>query len=118
MAATTAGKHLVGHIIKKSTINPHAYRVMCPTLFLDRYLLKYFRKPSSFWALDPQKQCGIGDIVVIDQLKDRHSVQITHQIQSILFKTGAVVDPITGKQCCGTKFVDTAIRDKVLEQLS
>ncbi|CAI9719848.1 28S ribosomal protein S17, mitochondrial [Octopus vulgaris] len=116
--AATLRKNLVGHIVKRSTVNPHAYKVQCLKLGLDKYLLKYFNKRSSYWALDPQKICDIGDIVVIDRLKERPTVQITHQIQSMMFKNGAVVDPITGKLCAGTKFVDMEIREKLLNKPS
>lgn len=40
MAATTVGKYLVGVIVKRSTVDSHAFRVRCLRLILDEHLKK------------------------------------------------------------------------------
>lgn len=50
----------------------------------------------------------IGDIVMIENQEGVSKVKVTHQVDSIIFKLGRVMDPLTGRQCRGMDFVDEA----------
>jgi len=47
-----------------------------------------------------------GDIVVITQLPKPMNQVVTHRVSDMLYKCGAVVDPLTGKLCHGTNYAE------------
>ncbi|KAB0804961.1 hypothetical protein PPYR_01931 [Photinus pyralis] len=71
---------------------------------LDTNLLMYFRKVDFVYALDPEKKCKTGDIVLIEKCPEQLTRLITHKINQIVYPLGDVVDPLTGKRVVGGKF--------------
>ena len=53
----------------------------------------------------------IGDLVLVQQLATKPRVEITHHLKEIVFRTGAIVEPITGKRCRGTEYIDEQSRN-------
>lgn len=68
--------------------------------------MQYFNKRKDYWALEKDVKCNIGDFVLIEELDERVSPRTRYEIKETVFKLGAVVDPITGRRCRGTEFVD------------
>uniref|UniRef100_A0A023F7Z1 Putative mitochondrial ribosomal protein s17 n=1 Tax=Triatoma infestans TaxID=30076 RepID=A0A023F7Z1_TRIIF len=80
------------------SLKPNASKFCVSTMELDPNLLMYFRKMSYVYALDPEKKCKTGDIVLIEELPQKITKLITHQVKEIVFPLGDIVDPLTGKK--------------------
>ncbi|KAJ7398658.1 28S ribosomal protein S17, mitochondrial [Pitangus sulphuratus] len=66
----------------------------------------FFNKRKTYFAHDPLQQCVVGDIVLLKALPERRSKHVKHELAEIVFKVGNVIDPITGKPCAGTRFLE------------
>ena len=75
------------------------------------YCFQYFPQEDEKWAIDTKSSAEIGDIVLIKGLKDILHPELRHEIDSIVFKHGATVDPVTGRPCRGTEYVDAEERE-------
>jgi len=67
-------------------------------------LLMYFKKDSYIFAHDPNKLCKSGDVVLVKELPQKLTRQITHSVERVVFNYGDVVDPITGKNVVVGKY--------------
>lgn len=82
------------------------------------FILQYFNHPEEFWAAEtPEVPCKVGDIVKIEELSDRVTPTVTHQVCEHVFKIGEVVDPVTGRKCRATSFIDESMREKIKSEL-
>ncbi|NXB99763.1 RT17 protein, partial [Alectura lathami] len=97
-------KWIVGKVI--GTKMQKTAKVRVTRLVLDPYLLKFFNKRKTYFAHDPLQQCVVGDIVLLKALPERRSKHVKHELAEIVFKVGNVIDPITGKPCAGTRFLE------------
>uniref|UniRef100_A0A4P6D9Q5 Putative mitochondrial ribosomal protein s17 rhodnius neglectus n=2 Tax=Rhodnius TaxID=13248 RepID=A0A4P6D9Q5_RHOPR len=79
-------------------VKPNASKFCVSTMELDENLLMYFRKVSYIYAIDPEKKCKTGDIVLIEELPQKLTKLITHKVSEIIYPLGDVVDPLTGKK--------------------
>lgn len=70
------------------------------------FLPQFFNKRKTYFAHDPLQQCVVGDIVLLKALPERRSKHVKHELAEIVFKVGNVIDPITGKPCAGTRFLE------------
>ncbi|XP_063809845.1 small ribosomal subunit protein uS17m [Pseudophryne corroboree] len=103
--ATMHANWIVGKVI--GTKMKKTAKVRVTRLVLDSYLLKYYNKRKTYFAHDAQEQCTVGDIVLLKALPERRSKHVKHELSEIIFKVGRVVDPLTGKSCAGTKFLES-----------
>lgn len=103
--ASVQAKWIVGKVIGTSMAKTAKVRVT--RMVLDNYLLKYYNKRKTYFAHDAQKQCTVGDVVLLKALPERRSKHVRHELAEIIFKVGRVVDPLTGKLCAGTKFQES-----------
>ena len=58
---------------------------------------------------DPESQTKAGDILMIRPFTDRYSAHIraTHELQEVLFPSGYIIDPVSGRRCRGLEFMKT-----------
>ncbi|KAM9320083.1 small ribosomal subunit protein uS17m [Gastrophryne carolinensis] len=98
-------KWIVGKVI--GTKMAKTAKVRVTRKVLDNYLLKYFNKRKTYFAHDPQQQCTVGDIVLLKALPEKRSKHVNHELAEIIYKVGRVVDPLTGKLCAGSKFLES-----------
>ncbi|XP_050008761.1 28S ribosomal protein S17, mitochondrial-like [Alexandromys fortis] len=84
-------------------------RVRATRLVLDPYLLKYFNKWKTYFAHDAHQQCSLGDTVLLGALPVTRSKHVKHELAEIIFKVGGVIDPITGKPCAGTAYLESPL---------
>ncbi|XP_051847976.1 28S ribosomal protein S17, mitochondrial [Antechinus flavipes] len=103
-------KWVVGKVI--GTAMQKTAKVQVNRLVLDPYLLKYFNKRKTYFAHDALEQCTIGDIVLLRALAVPRAKHVKHELAEIVFKVGRVIDPITGKPCAGTKYLESPISSK------
>lgn len=52
------------------------------------------------------EQCTVGDIVLLKALPERRTKHVQHELAEIVFKVGAVVDPLTGKKVAGPEYLE------------
>ncbi|KAM9002015.1 28S ribosomal protein S17, mitochondrial [Sarcophilus harrisii] len=103
-------KWVVGKVI--GTAMQKTAKVQVNRLVLDPYLLKYFNKRKTYFAHDALEQCTIGDIVLLRALPVPRAKHVKHELAEIVFKVGRVIDPITGKPCAGTEYLESPISSK------
>ncbi|XP_075054176.1 small ribosomal subunit protein uS17m [Mixophyes fleayi] len=96
---------IVGKVI--GTKMKKTAKVRVTRMVLDSYLLKYYNKRKTYFAHDAEQQCTVGDIVLLKALPERRSKNVKHELSEIIFKVGRVVDPLTGKLCAGSKFLES-----------
>lgn len=70
-----------------------------------------------FRAIDNEFRSSVGDIVLIRQLGIPKGHSITHQVEEVIYKNGAVVDPLTGKLCHNIDYSDQAANPNLEEYL-
>ncbi|KAI4551649.1 hypothetical protein MJT46_017901 [Ovis ammon polii x Ovis aries] len=100
-------KWIVGKVI--GTAMQKTAKVRVTRLVLDPYLLKYFNKRKTYFAHDALQQCSIGDIVLLKALPVPRTKHVKHELAEIVFKVGQVVDPVTGKRCAGTTYLESPV---------
>ncbi|KAI1286014.1 28S ribosomal protein S17, mitochondrial [Halotydeus destructor] len=79
-------------------------KVAVPRLKFDEYLLQHFRENEELLAHDPQEQCKAGDWVLIRELQEPLSLQVKHKLEKIVYNSGNIIDPLTGKKCVGYEY--------------
>ena len=52
----------------------------------------------------------IGDVVLIKSLEEQKIPQVRHEVIDMVYKLGAIVDPVTGRRCRGKDYIDEAER--------
>ncbi|XP_076779128.1 small ribosomal subunit protein uS17m [Arvicanthis niloticus] len=100
-------KWVVGKVIGTAMVK--TAKVRATRLVLDPYLLKYFNKRKTYFAHDALQQCSVGDIVLLRALPVPRSKHVKHELAEIVFKVGRVIDPITGKPCAGTAYLESPL---------
>ncbi|KAF7466273.1 small ribosomal subunit protein uS17m isoform X1 [Marmota monax] len=100
-------KWIVGKVI--GTAMQKTAKVRVTRLVLDPYLLKYFNKRKTYFAHDALQQCTVGDIVLLKALPVPRTKHVKHELAEIVFKVGKVIDPVTGKPCAGTTYLENPI---------
>ncbi|XP_043820464.1 28S ribosomal protein S17, mitochondrial isoform X2 [Dromiciops gliroides] len=100
-------KWIVGKVV--GTAMQRTAKVQVNRLVLDPYLLKYFNKRKTYFAHDASEQCTVGDIVLLRALPVPRTKHVKHELAEIIFKVGRVIDPITGKPCAGTAYLESPV---------
>ncbi|XP_055462157.1 28S ribosomal protein S17, mitochondrial [Psammomys obesus] len=100
-------KWVVGKVIGTAMVK--TAKVRATRLVLDPYLLKYFNKRKTYFAHDALQQCSVGDIVLLKALPVPRTKHVKHELAEIIFKVGRVIDPITGKACAGTAYLESPL---------
>ncbi|XP_019574653.1 small ribosomal subunit protein uS17m [Rhinolophus sinicus] len=115
-------KWIVGKVI--GTAMQKTAKVKVTRLVLDPYLLKYFNKRKTYFAHDALQKCTVGDIVLLKALPVPRTKHVKHELAEIIFKVGQIIDPVTGKPCAGTTYLESPVNletthlTKNLEELS
>ncbi|XP_067394038.1 small ribosomal subunit protein uS17m [Emydura macquarii macquarii] len=102
---TVHAKWIIGKVI--GTKMQKTAKVRVTRLVLDPYLLKFYNKRKTYFAHDPLQQCIVGDIVLLKALPEPRAKHVKHELSEIVFKVGNVIDPVTGKACAGTTFLES-----------
>ena len=73
-------------------------------------MLQYFNKEEQLWAADPDLKYGVGDLVLVKKLDEPLTKDVSHFVAEHVFPIGNVVDPVTGRRCRGTQYLDVINR--------
>ncbi|XP_068945654.1 small ribosomal subunit protein uS17m [Petaurus breviceps papuanus] len=112
--STVHAKWIVGKVV--GTAMQRTAKVQVNRLVLDPYLLKYFNKRKTYFAHDVLEQCTVGDIVLLKALPVPRTKHVKHELAEIIFKVGRVIDPITGKPCAGTTYLESPTSSETAPQ--
>ncbi|KAM7148526.1 small ribosomal subunit protein uS17m-like [Molossus nigricans] len=100
-------KWIVGKVI--GTAMQKTAKVRVTRLVLDPYLLKHFNKQKTYFDHDAFQQCTVGDIMLLKALPVPRTKHVKHELAEIIFKVGQVIDPVTGKLCAGTTYLESPV---------
>lgn len=102
----------VGQVIKEGTRDgERVIKVRQQKMRLDTRLMMYFPHKKDRWCLDPVG-AKPGDIIVMKNLQERYKKDVYAKVDSIMFAVGNIVDPVTGRKCRGTEYIDEAAREE------
>lgn len=110
----------------------HYFFIVCTALPDHRWELlictsfsqQYFNKRKTYFAHDALQKCTVGDIVLLKALPVPRTKHVKHELAEIIFKVGQIIDPVTGKPCAGTTYLESPVNletthlTKNLEELS
>jgi len=82
-------------------------------VFNDRFRY-HFNEPEEHWVLNKGNAAQQGDIVLLKELPEAYAIDINLAVHKIIFPTGSTIDPVTGKRCLGTEFIDDIQKKKNL----
>ncbi|XP_064334653.1 small ribosomal subunit protein uS17m isoform X1 [Camelus dromedarius] len=71
--------------------------------------VEYYNKRKTYFAHDALQQCTVGDIVLLKALPVARTKHVKHELAEIVFKVGQVIDPVTGKPCAGTTYLESPV---------
>ncbi|GBM59401.1 hypothetical protein AVEN_187805-1 [Araneus ventricosus] len=93
----------------------NAIRVSVPKYKMDERLTMYFKEHAFLYAEDPTKKCQEGDYVIVRELPpEAQNKNITHIVEQLVYERGNYIDPLTGKRCAGTEFIEDIKRTSAL----
>ncbi|GFS41627.1 28S ribosomal protein S17 [Nephila pilipes] len=85
----------------------NAIKVSVPKYVMDERLTMYFKENTQFYAEDPMGKCKEGDYVIIRELSpEKQKKNITHIVEQHVYERGNYIDPLTGKRCAGSEYLD------------
>ncbi|XP_055232204.1 small ribosomal subunit protein uS17m-like [Gorilla gorilla gorilla] len=84
-------------------------------LVLNPHLLKYYNKRKTYFAHNALQQCTIGDIVLLKASPVPRTKHVKHELAEIVFKVGKLVDPVTGKPCAGTTYLESPLSSETTQ---
>ena len=76
-------------------------RVAVPFLKFDSFLNHHFRENQECYALDKEEKCEQNDWILIRKLPEKYSLKVEYVVDRIVYKSGDIVDPITGLKSAG-----------------
>ncbi|KAK6178476.1 hypothetical protein SNE40_013262 [Patella caerulea] len=114
----SSGRYIMGQVMKRGIGRDNTLKVRCLQMKLDTYLNKYFNERKHIWAKEYEVKCNVGDIVLLQEMSELKIPRITHDIKEVVFPLGMVVDPITGRRCRGTEYIDESNRKLEAEKIA
>lgn len=78
-------------------------------LICSSFSRQYFNKRKTYFAHDALQQCTVGDIVLLKALPVPRTKHVKHELAEIVFKVGQIIDPVSGKPCAGTAYLESPI---------
>ena len=70
------------------------------------FFFQYFPAKRDRWCVEQQNQTKIGDIVIMKNLPHAVDKDVFTKVNEVLYSVGNIKDPITGRLCRGTEFID------------
>lgn len=92
---------VVGSQTLKQTV-----RVWAPHLKYDAHLRAHFRENDEYLAHDPKEKCKSGDWVLIKELPEPLTLKVKHEVMKVVYESGNMICPLTGKKTVGLEFQD------------
>lgn len=93
------------------TVKQNVTKIRVKRLELDENLLMYFRKDEYYFCHDPNIKCKTGDIVLIQELPQKLTKLVTHEVKEVVYPFGDITDPITGKKVAKERYREDVERE-------
>uniref|UniRef100_A0A0B7A0A7 Uncharacterized protein n=1 Tax=Arion vulgaris TaxID=1028688 RepID=A0A0B7A0A7_9EUPU len=109
----------LGQVLHREVLKPKIVNVRVIQQVYNSYLHMYFPEPKDFKVLENENvKVNSGDIIRIQQLAEKFSVEVEHETAEVVFPIGRTVDPVTGRRCKGTKFIDDKARKEEAKRIA
>ncbi|KAH7641307.1 mitochondrial ribosomal protein S17 [Dermatophagoides farinae] len=89
-----------------STAKKNTIRLLIPQLKFDSFLNKHFRENETILAHDQDNVCNPGDWVLLRKFDERFRLDIDYRVEKIVYESGNIIDPLTGKKTLDYENVD------------
>ncbi|KAH9515742.1 37S ribosomal protein S17 mitochondrial [Bulinus truncatus] len=109
---------MLGQVLHREVLKPRIVNVRVIQQVYDQRLHMFFAEPKDFKVFENKVKVNHGDIVKVEQLPEKLSVEVEHEVTEIIFPMGRIVDPLTGRRCRGTKFIDEKARQEESARIS
>jgi small subunit ribosomal protein S17 len=100
---------LLGKVLGNMSLR-QTIRVAIPKLKFDDFLTQHFRESDEFLAHDPDEKCKPDDWVLIKELDESLSLKVKHALVKVVYKSGNIIDPLTGKKVIGMHYEEDIAR--------
>uniref|UniRef100_H2ZEC3 Mitochondrial ribosomal protein S17 n=1 Tax=Ciona savignyi TaxID=51511 RepID=H2ZEC3_CIOSA len=94
----------LGRVVAKEYT--HRAKVVVQLNRFNPYLNMFFPETETLESHDPNDNSKVGDIVLLRKLDQPLRHIETHKIESIVFCSGSIVDPLTGLRVERDKYID------------
>lgn len=101
---------MIGKVVGREVLKPKVVNVRVVDQVYDNVFHMYFATPKDFKAHEKDHSVKLGDLVRIEKLQEKLSVEVEYKVGEVVFPIGRAVDPVTGRRCRGTKFIDKDLR--------
>ncbi|RWS04753.1 carrier protein-like protein [Dinothrombium tinctorium] len=81
-------------------------KVMIPKLKFDSFLNMHFRENDLMLVHDKNEICEPNDWILVRELPEKLSLKVKHTVEKVVYKSGHIVDPLTGKKSLGYEYVE------------
>ncbi|CAG5121138.1 unnamed protein product [Candidula unifasciata] len=110
---------MIGQVICREALKPRILTVRIIDQVYDAHLHMFFPEPKDFKVLETEKaKVKAGDIIRFQKSPERYSVEVEYETAEVVFPIGRTVDPVTGRRCRGTQFIDERAREQETKRIS
>lgn len=109
---------MLGKMVGREVLKPNVVNVRVVDQVYDDYLHMYFATPKDFKAHEAGHKVNMGDLVRIEKLNEKLTVELEYKVGEVVFPIGRAVDPVTGRRCRGTKFIDDQARAEEAKRIT
>ncbi|XP_005099603.1 28S ribosomal protein S17, mitochondrial [Aplysia californica] len=109
---------LLGQVVSREVLKPKVVNVRVVEQVFDKHINMFFAEPTDFKAAEGDVKVTLGDLVRIDKLPEKLTVEVEYKVADVVFPIGRVVDPITGRKCRGTRFIDDKAREEEAKRVA
>ncbi|BFZ13566.1 hypothetical protein BsWGS_16605 [Bradybaena similaris] len=110
---------MIGQVVCREVLKPRILTVRIIDQIYDSHLHMFFPEPKDFKVLETEKtKTNPGDIIRFQKSPERHSVEVEYETAEVVFPIGRSVDPVTGRRCRGTQFIDETARQEEAKRVA
>ncbi|GFS27429.1 28S ribosomal protein S17, mitochondrial [Elysia marginata] len=109
---------LLGQVLQREVLKPRVVNVRVMQQVFDKHLNMFFPESKDYKVIEQEVKVNSGDIVRIEKLNEKLTVEVEHKVVEVVFPIGRTVDPITGRRCRGMNFIDGKARQEEAERIA
>ncbi|GFO43396.1 28S ribosomal protein s17, mitochondrial [Plakobranchus ocellatus] len=109
---------LLGQVLHREVLKPRVLNVRVMQQVFDKQLNMFFPESKDYKVVEQEVKVNSGDIVRIEKLEEKLTVEVEHKVVEVVFPIGRTVDPITGRRCRGLHFIDEKTRQKESDRIA
>ncbi|RUS72733.1 hypothetical protein EGW08_019500 [Elysia chlorotica] len=109
---------LLGQVLHREVLKPQVVNVRVMQQVFDKRLNMFFPESKDYKVIEQEEKVNSGDIVRIEQLSEKLTVEVEHRVVEVVFPIGRTVDPVTGRRCRGMHFIDENSRQEEADRIA